>query len=249
MGGETIFKPFVLLFTIIALMVMVVVMVQHTQISATNVLSGVDLQNAMGEMNYTLIDPQGGIVISSAKASDHMVYPKDAPIVFTDNGPDGHADKKYVQIIIGNQNYKFGSDNMWEKYPSFISVQRQTHGFDSKWNGAAIPIQAFIDDFDYDTNQTLQSFYLSSMNDTVFLHLMDNNTARIWNSNYTMYYGWATYRTGHINFWSTISLLYTAHIPGMNPTISMFVAVMFWAVTLFMLFTMISRIVPFISGG
>jgi hypothetical protein len=92
-------------------------------------------------------------------------------------------------------------------------------------------------------------FHLSGKNDTMFFNLMDNNTARIWSSNYTMYYGWSTFRAEGIDFWETIQLLYTAKLPGMNSNISFFVATMFWAVTLFMLFTMISRIVPFIGGG
>ena len=250
MGGESVFKPFVLLFTMIALMVSVIVMVQHTQISATAVASDKDLQNMMGEMDYTLIDPVTGILVNAGMATSTMVHPEDAPIEFTDNSPDGHADVKHIQIIIGNQNYKFGSDNIWEKYPSFISIQRRTTGgIDHKWYGAAIPIQGIIENFDYETNQSIMYFHISGKNDTMIFELADNNTARFWGSDYTMFYGWSTFRTEGVDFWETIQLIYTAKLPGMDGTLSFFIAGMFWAVTLFMLFTMISRIVPFISGG
>ena len=256
MGGETVFKPFVIIFTVILLMTTMMMMLQHMAIAATQIDQPMQNENAVGDYDTILITPNTGYVVTTAKTVNEMEHPTKANFIFTDNGSAGGltGDNKYVQVVRNNKNYDPSSTDMWKKYNDFVSIQRKTGispltPLSSTWNGAAIPLSAFVSAFDPKTNTSKVGFELSGNNDTIFLHLASNDTGLIWVNSYTMYYGWSMLREGKVNFWGTIGLLMTAKMPGMNPVLSLFISGMFWAVICFMIFTMVSRIIPFIPGG
>jgi len=259
MGGESIFRPFVLLLGVMALFATIsATMIQQMTGSAQSVNNGLDKDSFMsdiaGYMTYNIIDPVWGYNITSAFTSDEMVHPLDATIVYTDNTAGHDGDKKYIQIIRDNVNYDPNSGDIWKKYKDFISVQRETGAalmgsFSSKWNGAVVSFDSIISHYDWKTNTSMVGFDMSGWNDTLFISLAYNNTALIWANSFTLYYGWSTLRSGHVDFWGTIGMILTAQVPGLDDRVQ-FVLTGFWAISLiFMGFVMVSRIVPFIGGS
>ena len=253
MGGESVFRPFMLMLGVMALFGTIsVTLIQAMTGSAQNINGGIDKDNYLSEIigstSYTLIDPDTGYSITTAMTKDHMVHPKDATIVFTD--ADHSNDKKYVQIIRNNANFDANSTDIWKKYKDFITVQRETGAlWSAKWNGAVVSFESIVSHFDWKTNTSVVGFEMSGWNDTLFIHLAVNNTALIWNNAFTLYYGWSTLRAGKVDLWGTIGMILTAQIPGLNDRVQ-FILTSFWLVSLiFVGYVMISRIIPFISGG
>jgi len=257
MGGESVFRPFMLMLGVMALFGTVsVTLIQAMTGSVNSINNGIDrdsyLSGIIGDTSYTIIDPVTGYNITTALTKDHMVHPKDATVIFTDT--DHSNDKKYVQIIRNNVNYDPTSNDIWKKYNDFISIQRETDAvlsgtFSSKWNGAVVSYESIVNNFDWRTNTSVVGFDMSGWNDTLFIHLAWNNTALIWSDHYELFYGWSSLRTGSANLWGTIGMILTAQIPGLDDRIQ-FVLTSFWLVSLiFVGYVMISRIIPFIGGS
>ena len=256
MGGESVFKPFVIIFVVIILMTSIVMMLQHMATSASQLDQPMDTTRAVGDYQDHLINPTSGLIVYNALVVNKMEHPYQANFIFTDNGSGGGltGDIKYVQVVRNNVNFDPTSTDMWKKYRDFISVQRKTTTFiltplSVTWNGAVIPFSALVNNFDDKTNTSIVRYQLSGNNDTLYIKCANNNTGLIWMNQFTIYYGWSVLRQGKVDFWSTIGMVMTAKIPGMNPILSFFISGMFWAVTCFMIFTMVSRIIPFIPGG
>jgi len=252
MGGEKLFKPFILLLSIISIFAIVTLaLVTNLEMSAESVNTGSNQENllfAIQAYDYVLYDPEVGIEVTPANVRDYMEYPKDADFIFTDGD-----DKKYVQIIRDNAAFEPTSDNMWEKYPNFISIQRQSGAdifrWHDKWNDAVIPFDAIIANFDRDTNTSIIQFDMSRNNDTVFVLFDDNTTGGLWTDNYTIYYGNSLLRDSKVDFWGTIRMITTAEVPGLNPRIQFFIT-FFWMFSyIFIGFTLASRIIPTLGGG
>jgi len=251
--AENIAKPFILLIgTMLLFAFIAAILTQAMNNSAQSVNNGIvgDIE-ILGLYEYTLISPQTGYDITTGSTHDHMIYPKDTPLIFTD---ENHSnDKKYIQIIRNNLNYDPASSDMWKKYKDFISVQRETPelyvGTTSKWRGAAISFDSIIANLDPITNWSIISFDFSKTNDTLFVKLASNNTALLWSNSFTLFYGWTTLREDRIDFWATIGMVLTGQVPGLNPKIQ-FIISSFWVLGyIFMGYTLVTRIVPGLGGS
>lgn len=253
--AESVFRPFILLlgcmliFSIISL-----TLINRMSDSSSSVNTGISQDsNVLGLWEYHLIDPVAGIAITTAKTTNHMIHPKDSTIIFTDNNHTP-VDQKYVQVIRNNVNYDPSSTDMWKMYKDFISIQRKTTPslitpLNYKWNGAAISFEYIQNAFDTKTNMSIVGFQLSGYNDTLFIKLASNNTALLWANSFTLYYGWSNVRADKIDLWSSIWMILSCQIPGLNPQIQ-FVVSAFWMFgEVFIAFTMASRIIPTLGGG
>jgi len=247
-------RPFVLLLSTMAIFsILVIMLMQQMNVSIIGINQGQmtenPLEELLGSLHYTYIDPVAGYSVSTADTTDRMVHPTDAPFVFTDANHSN--DKKYIQII-RNNHANPRDHNTWSEFKDFISVQRQTGdviGWGTKWQGTAISLQDVVANFHWQTNTSIISFGFGGSNDTLFIHLAANDTSLIWSNNYTMYYGWYSLRQGSNDLWGTIRMVLLMQIPGIDPIIQ-FVISTFWIFSLlFIGFTMITRIIPFIGGG
>ncbi len=255
-GGEKVARPFVLLLSVMAVFsitIMSITAQMNTSASSVNDSSNpnpLDLRNILGDWSYTLIDPEGGIHISTANVTSHMHDPRDSHIIFTD--ADHNDDKKYLQIIRNNENFDRNSSNMWERYKDFISVQRHRDPYyGDDWGGASISYDQIVANYEWKTNTSKISFRLSGSqaNDTLFVVLSHNDTTEIWNNNYTLYYGWSVLRAGSIDFWGVIGMVLTAQVPGLEPHVQLLIDAIWIISLIFIGFTMATRISPLGGGG
>jgi hypothetical protein len=255
MGGERVFRPFVILLSVMAIFSIISVMVMSQMaVSQHDVNAGQSQTNfqleALGDYQYTFINPIAGYVITTANTSNEMTHPKDSTIVFTDPNHTEYGEK-YIQIIRNNKNYDPGSSDMWTRYKDFISVQRQTDEFlkANRWNGASISFDAIAAAFDSKTNSSLVRFDLSGKNDTIVIMLSSNNSALLWANSFTMYYGWYKFRAETVDYWATIGMILTAQVPGLDSRIQFLVSFLWMFSYVFIGFTLASRVVPWLGGG
>jgi type II secretory pathway pseudopilin PulG len=255
MGGERVFRPFVILlsvlaiFSIISVMVMSQMAASQRDVNAGQAQTNFQLE-ALGGYQYTFIDPIAGYVITTANTSNQMTHPKDSTIVFTDTNHTDYGEK-YIQIIRNNKNYDPQSSDMWKRYKDFISVQRQTDEFfkANRWNGASISFDAIAAAFDWKTNSSLVRFDLSGKNDTIVLIFPSNNSALLWANNFTIYYGWYKFRAQTVDYWATISMILTAQVPGLDYRIQFLITFIWMFSYVFIAFTLASRLIPTAGGG
>lgn len=246
--GERLFKPFVLLFSVMAIFsIMTLSLTSQMNQSANAVNNGApttpDLPTFFGGFSYNLINPVAGHVITNANATDHMIYPRHSTIKFFD--PDKDDDEKDLQIIRDNRDYVKGSSDMWTRYKDFISIQRTaTPPPASDWNGASVSYNEIVANFDPTRNASIVHFMLSGQNDSIIVQLISNDTDLIWQNDFTVYYGWDEFRIGKTSAWSTIAMILSAKVPGLDDNIQ-FVVSFIWVFSyVFIAFTMIRRIAP-----
>jgi hypothetical protein len=247
--GEAVMTSFILIVTFVVLIAWVVGSLLNQMSSSAEMINQSDrIEEVFGAYNYTLIDPDTGYSVTSGDVSDEMVYPTEAPFIFTDDG----GDAKYVQVIRDNVNYDPGSTDVWTRYSDFISVQRNkgTPGeVGSKWLGASIPFTSFAADYDNRTNVSSIGFMLGNMNDTLFIETGSGFLANLWANNFTLYYGWSFFRTENIDFWGAIGTVMFAKIPGVDPIVDFIIKAFMYSTIIFLVFTMVTRIIPFLGGG
>ena len=252
--AEAIFSAFVLLLSVMAIFSVVsITFLDQMESSAERVNRGMDEGSpSMLDVSgyaYTLITPLAGYEVTTDNVTDEMVYPYDAPFVFTDT--DHANDQKHVQVIRDNVNYRADSTDMWNKYDDFISVQRKvkTTSLTHDWNGAAISFETIVAHFDPNTNCSTILFDISEDNDTLFVLFDDNTTADLWTDNYTIYYGYSNMRPNKANLWNTVTMVATAQVPGLDWRIQFIVDAVWIFCLIFVGFTMMSRIIPTLGGG
>jgi hypothetical protein len=231
-------------------------LLQNMSSSITNINQGESEENGpaelLGVVDYTLIEPMTGYAITNALVKNHMVHPKDAAIVFNDT--THYNDHKYIQIIRNNSGWNPRETNpgTWQKYKNFISVQRQSGdmiGWGTKWQGTAISYESIVSHFDWKTNTSVITFGIGGRNDTIFVHLATNDTSLIWANNYTIYYAFYTLRGGTVDMWGTIRTVVLMQIPGLDPTLQILISGLWTFSMIFIGFTLITRLIPFLGGG
>lgn len=254
-NAESILQPFILILVFVVIVGFVLTGVTRMATSS-EISRGMDpeLVNPYFDSNWTLIDPTSGRTVTSADTISEIGYPThDDPFTFTDSEDD---DIKYLHIIRDNVNYDPESTNIWEKYKDFIAIRRNTAEAGSvsgKWFNAAIPLTEFddIDNWDNSTNKSTVQFNLGKSLDALFI-ITTNTTGAdisggIWSDSYVLYYGWSNWRVEDVGLSEAIAMAMYADIPGVHWLINYIVHTIVFATIIFVTFTMITRIIPFIG--
>ena len=80
----------------------------------------------------------------------------------------------------------------------------------------------------------------------------ENHSDYIWANEFFIGIAYAPFDPDNIasvTMWGLIGMLFTASIPGVHPLVNYFIAIPLWIGIAFMTFTIVSRMIPFISGG
>jgi hypothetical protein len=141
-------------------------------------------------------------------------------------------------------------------YENFIAVRRNTVSPGSvrgDWMNAAIPLSAFADPANWNnvTNTTVVEFKLGKSTDAIFL-CTTNSTGSdietgIWTNEFQIYYGWSNWRVEDVELSEAIAMAMYADIPGVHWMINYLVHGIVGATMIFVAFTMITRIIPFLG--
>lgn len=244
LGGEQVFRPFVLILTFVILGGLVLAGFSQMFFSSANSGGGIDdPENILGLWDYEMYTPITGYNITNSSILNYWPEGERGNLSF-DSGD------KWVYIVRNNKDYDPESKHLWEKYKDFIGVKRKADDLQGgKVYRYVVPLERFQAEFDADNNQSRIGFALSGSNYTIFIKCMDNNTNRIWWNNYTLFLGRSYFQSGHVNFLQAIKMIMTGDIPNFNPQLSILIAVIVDVTIIFVAYTMVSRIIPFISGG
>ena len=251
--AESILKPFILIVVMVFCMGFVLTGVSRMGLSAEGI-NNPQITNPYFDSNWTLISPLSGYDVDDGDEINEICKPEhEDPFIFTDDEDD---DDKYVHIVRDNVRYVEGSTDIWSKYEDFIAVRRNTvepGSVRGDWYNAAIPLSAFADWHNWDnvTNVTHVEFKLGKSTDCIFL-CTTNSTgydieAGVWSNEYEIYYGWSNWRVEEVELSEAIAMAMWADIPGTNDYVDYLVHGVFAATMIFVAFTMITRIIPFLG--
>lgn len=79
-----------------------------------------------------------------------------------------------------------------------------------------------------------------------------NHTDNIWDNEFFIGIAHAPFDAASIadvTMWGLIGMLFSASLPGIHPLLNYLITIPFWIGVAFMVFTIVSRMIPFISGG
>jgi len=254
-SAESVMKPFVLIFAFIVVLSFVIAGIGRMAISAD--MTEADYygsESPFDPFNYTTIWPEGGLNVTPGASYilDEICHPEDNdPLMFKDEDED---DWKYIHIVRNNIQYVEGSTNIWEMYHDYIAIRRKVDKIGGyEWNNGIVPYSVIEDNYDNKTNVSIVDFRISGKWDSLFINTTNTSDegfiVGLWGDNYSICYGWNTWRADDIDMWDAISIILIGEIPGVNPVLNFILHAFVYAVILFVAFTMITRIIPFIGGA
>ena len=255
--GESVMPPFVLIVTFIILLGFMINGLMR--MAASGEMGDIDLSDKtqpFGLYNFTFIEPTEGLVVDDDTVIDYVPYPThEDPLIFTDEDADPD-ELKYVHVIRDNVNYDPESTDMWEMYSDFIAVRRDPHNlftFGEQWENAAIPFSAFANNYDNVTNVSTVQFQLGDSQDSLFINTTDSTPegflTALWGNDFSVSYGWSLFRLEEVDFWSAIAIVLYDELPGVTPVVNWIFHGFVWASVTFVVFTMATRMTPFLGGG
>ena len=255
--GESVMAPFVLVVTFILILGFMVNSLARMAASGDLVGEGdlTDKPVPFGLYNFTFIEPTEGIVVDEDTVIDYVPYPThEDPLIFTDEESDDEL--KYVHVIRDNVNYDPESSDMWKMYRDFIAIRRDPHNLFTiadQWQNAAIPFSAFANNYDNVTNVSTVQFQLGDSQDALFINTTDSTPegflTGLWGNDFTISYGWSLFRLEEVDFWSAIAIVMYDALPGVTPLVNWIFHGFVWASVTFVVFTMATRMTPFLGGG
>lgn len=271
--AEGVQYPFVLVIALVILLGFTIAGVaQYAQ--SGEISQGImpDTNSPFNMYEYTVIDgfpadPRyhtwgtvSGYQVSDDDVLDYVPYPTDEdPFMFVDE----EGDRKYVHVIRDNSEYDPESTDIWKMYPDFVAIRRHqdTYFFwDNPWMNAAIPFTTIEESFSLNgthgttTNCSLVDFRLGDSQDSMFFNSSTgpgeyNFTSDLWGNNFRMFYGWSLFRLDEIDFWNAISMVLYEDIPFFDDTLDFLIHAFVIGTIVFVVFTMATRMTPFLGGG
>jgi hypothetical protein len=247
--------PFVLILTFVVILGFILTGVTRLATSA-ELSRGMDPEftNPYFDSNWTVISPEAGYLVTSEDVIDEVGKPTyDDPFIYTDLEDN---DDKYVHVVRDNAQYVEGSVDIYTKYQDFIVVRRNSlepGSVGGEWFNAVIPLTEFAnpDNWDNSTNKSTVQFQLGKSLDALFI-VTTNTTgadisAGVWSDSYELFYGWSNWRIEDIGLSEAIGMALWADIPGVHWLVNYIVHAFVYATIIFVVFTMITRIIPFIG--
>ena len=255
--GESVMAPFVLV--VVFILILGFMINGLMRIIVAGEAGDIDMSEKevpFGLYDFIFIAPLDGLLVDDDTVIDYVPYPThEDPLIFTDEVADPD-ELKYVHIIRDNENYKPGSTDMWEMYQDFVAVRRDPHNlfkFADQWENAAIPFSAFADNYDNETMVSIVTFQLGNSQDSLFIDTTDTTPEGfligLWSNDFTVTYGWSQFRLEEVDFWSAIAIVLYDELPGVTPVVNWIFHAFVWSSVIFVVFTMATRMTPFLGGG
>lgn len=254
--GESVMPPFVLI--IVFILILGFMINSLMRMAASGNIGDIDLDDKtqpFGLYDFTFISPIDGLVVDEDTVIDYVPHPThEDPLIFTDEAPDPD-ELKYVHIIRDNVNYDPGSTDMWRMYKDFVAVRRDPHNLvtlGEEWDNAAIPFSAFADNYDNISKVSTVNFQMGNSQDSLFINTTDSTPegflTGLWGNDFTVSYGWSLFRLEEVDFWGAIAIVLYEELPGVAPVVNWIFHGFVWASVTFVVFTMATRMTPFLGG-
>lgn len=178
----------------------------------------------------------------------------DASRFYAFAAPYGESHDVRVFVFRNSSDYHSGSDHYWEQaYDFFLVTRTQNWWFWTVPRVAVVPFTTLIA-HKIDNNRSSISVMLDKTNVTLFVSTTNTTgslASRLYqDDNYTIGIGTRLGEAlGSASMWTVLGQLLTMRLPDTHPVIQLVLAIPFWAGLGFMAITIVSRFIPFISGG
>lgn len=211
----------------------------------------------VGGVEYTNLEPSGGYPVTMANHTKNP-YTDNAAKTFDFTFSDW--DTFAVRLVRDCDTTKpFTADNEDKKYDDFIFIHARDIG---GWFGGnryvAISYDSVTTRF-VTNNVSYAYFSIFHTNFTVLLETPTNSTNphdhinSVWAGNYRFYIAVNTdigdQARMSSSMWTILTQILTLQLPNVNPILNLLMAVPIWAALGFMVFTIFTRVIPFIAGG
>lgn len=256
-GSERLMGTFVLLaFFIVASIVTVSFMSVVTakeRAGSFDYSVGYEIVGTDGEDGYFMRNPTAGFNITGDNITEAWNHDGPQSMYFTEEDEDTLE----VAVVMDNVNYQgdrgFFDNDAEYRYLDFVMIYTEygwwsnaetSISFDNICEWVALP----------NTNLSVVPFELHNDNYGLFIRTPSDG------ANHTLYVqsGVFNLRIGELDegldyanltAWDIITNILTLNLPGTHPVIDLFMMVAVWSGIAFMVFTVISRITPWVAGG
>lgn len=245
-GDESLFKPFIFFAAFIAFSGIIIgsmgTLFTHAASGSFDYLTGTAI--ILGNETYTYIDgATPGYNVTIDDTTDQWLYTDTDPVfVFHD---DLNNDDVYLAMIRDFADERWGTDwvGIYESW-GWWSDEFDRIQYDTIIDGQVPYTNVSVVDFeihkkDYVLLVTTPSNYL-------------NHSSYVDANEFFIALAHAPYDPDNIasvSMWTLIGQMLTAQLPSVHPLIQYFILIPMWVGVGFMVFTLVSRMIPFISGG
>ena len=204
----------------------------------------------IGTTEYLLYDPFYGYNITAGNVSS--TYADRETFLFTNDTISGDERELYVirdyEPTLDADQFSAGED--------YVMVQVYWGSwYNAHWSSVKISYATIAANQIAGTNQSVTSFSCTGwQNEALIITTSGNHTTfpnLFWADTYNVMMGQYDVPTdlASTTMWGIIRQLLTASLPNIHPIINILIAIPFWACIGFMVFTIVSRMIPWIAGG
>jgi hypothetical protein len=254
-GDETLMPVFIFAATFIIIGALMIGLMQPLFASADrgefNQLSNYEM---IGSIGYLLYDPNDGYDLTSANVTDDGTT--DIPLVFTNDSVSDRwvwavRDYIYWEDIPANEDARPEFYN----HQDFLAIWTEW----GPWYNHHIRLLVV----DYETvvskqivglNQSAVPFSIAGTSEVLIITTPGNASefeTVLWSNNFNIRMGQPAFSTdvASTSMWAILGQLMTASLPNVHPIVNILITIPFNACLGFMVFTIVSRMIPWIAGG
>lgn len=266
-GSETLMPVLIFVGVFMAIIVVSIASVQTFFVDVENNAT-YDGQTDAADLNSgipsTWCEPLAGVNVTSNYTINRYDYfddgdEKDARIIFWDNETENRDERLQVNVIENNElfggSWLTPSDSYRAIYEDFVVVA-QEYG----WWGVRevfISYETIMSNAG-ETNISYTPFVINEYSYSLVITMPENVTGDtfelyMYYSDYNLrigklpFSGWSDY--GNQTVWGTLKQMMTMDLPDTHPIIDFLIAIPIWTALIFTFFTIVARLIPFVSGG
>lgn len=255
---ERLMGPFILMASFILITVMVIASMASFLQMASGSWEEITGTLLIGSTEYTMRNPEIGWNITDANVTDRWDHEASENALFYEDEPE-EDDQLIVGIIrdnalFGVPEYAFGVVPYDEKlYLDYIMIYTEFGWWDhDEW---AISYETIVDNQMSASNISVTEFGIR--HNTTFALIVtvdgepDDFDDELWDNNFNIKIGIPDYEEdiAYTSMWTVLGQVMTASLPDVTPEVNLIIGATMYAGIGMIVFTVISRMIPFIAGG
>ena len=253
---EQLMGPFVLIASFILITVMVIASMASFLQTASGQWDEVKGTLMVGATEFTLRNPEQGWNITSANVTDRWDHEADENAYFYKDAP-GEDDQLVCGFIRDNaymgDPLGIGKSTDSTLYQDFIMIYTEFGWWDNdEW---PISYESILSNKVVNSNISVTEFGIR--HNTTFALIItvdapaDAFGAGLWSNNFNIKLGLPDYEEdiAYTSMWTVLGQVMTASMPDVAPEVNLIIGATMYAGIGMIVFTVISRMIPFIAGG
>jgi hypothetical protein len=209
----------------------------------------------IGGTSYYLYAPAGGFNLTSANLSTYPNYEADPPdyVTFTNGSVSDRllwTTNDYGTTFI-DEAYR----EVFRDHTDFFTIFTEWGPWYNHHKRYVVLDYTTAEEYQVPgTNQSAIPFSIAGSEEVLVITTPGNETDfadYLWANTFNVQMGTPAFPTdlADTSMWTILGQLLTARLPNVHPILNFLISIPFWTCISFMVFTLISRMIPFIGGG